>query len=111
MTFCRSILRRWFVFNRKIERKKEKKLVRGSVNNLLTTTLQKLLLSAAGMTLLTQPLYSAVTRLANNTSVKYDSSKKTYTITTTDIKERNAFTAFSEFTLKSNEIANFNFTY
>ncbi|MBR4570057.1 MAG: leukotoxin LktA family filamentous adhesin, partial [Candidatus Riflebacteria bacterium] len=110
MNFCRSILRRWFVANRKNERKNEKKLRRGSVHNLLTTSLQKILLSAAGITMFVSPLFGAsqskITALGDQTKIQYDEAKKLHTITTTKIQGKNAFNAFKEFTLSSNEIAN-----
>ena len=110
MNFCRSILRRWFVANRKNERKNEKKLRRGCVHNLLTTSLQKILMSAAGLTMLVSPLFGAsqskITALGDQTKIQYDEAKKLHTITTTKIQGKNAFNAFKEFTLSSNEIAN-----
>ncbi|MBQ2592031.1 MAG: hypothetical protein II567_01950, partial [Candidatus Riflebacteria bacterium] len=113
MNFCRSLYRRWFVANRKEERKHERKLIRGSVYNLLTSSFQKILLSAAGITMLTQPLLAAsqstITTIGNKTSITYDDTKKTHLITTTAIKDKNAFNAFKNFTLHSNEIANLKF--
>jgi len=113
MNFCRSILRRWFVANRKNERKNEKKLRRGCVHNLLTTSLQKILMSAAGLTMLVSPLFGAsqsnITALGNQTKIDYNDAKKLHTITTTKIQGENAFNAFKTFTLHSNEIANLQF--
>ena len=87
MNFCRSLYRRWFVANRKAERKNEKKLRRGSVHNLLTSSLQKILMSAAGITMFAAPLLGAtqsqITALGNQTKISYDDAKKTHTITTT----------------------------
>ncbi|MBQ2593395.1 MAG: leukotoxin LktA family filamentous adhesin, partial [Candidatus Riflebacteria bacterium] len=113
MNFCRSIYRKWFVLKRKNERKNEKKLRRGSVHNLLTSSLQKILLSAAGITMFAAPLLGAtqsqITALGNQTKISYDDAKKTHTITTTLTKGDNAFNAFKSFTLHSNEIANLKF--
>ena len=110
MNFCRSIYRKWIVAKRKFERKNEKKLRKGCVHNLLTGSLQKLLLSAAGITLFTQPLFagsqSSIIPLGNQTKVEYNDSKKTHTITTTNKSGDNAFNAFKKFTLNYNEIAN-----
>ena len=113
MNFCRSICRKWFVLKRKIERKNEKKLRRGSVHNLLTSSLQKILLSAAGITMFAAPLLGAsqsqITALGDQTKISYNDAKKTHTITTTLTKGDNAFNAFKSFTLHSNEIANLQF--
>ena len=75
--------------------------------------MQKILLGAASITLLTQPLFGAsqskITTIGNKTTVNYDEAKRTHLITTTAIKDKNAFNAFKDFTLHSNEIANLKF--
>ncbi len=113
MNFCRSIYRRWIVTKRKFERKNERKLRKGCVHNLLTGSLQKILLSAAGITMFAQPLFAAsqsnITAIGGKTTITYDESSKTHTISTTATKGKNAFNAFKDFTLNSNEIANLQF--
>ncbi len=113
MNYCRSLYRKWIVNNRKAERKHEKKLIRGSLHNLLTSSLQKILLSAAGITMLTQPLFAAsqskITAIGSQTKINYNDSKKLHTIETTKIEGENAFNAFKDFTLHSSEIANLKF--
>ena len=113
MNFCRSLYRRLFVAKRKDDRKHEKRLRLGSVHNLLTSSLQKILVSAAGISLFATPLFGAsqstITKLGNQTKISYNDTTKTYTITT-DLKDGdNAFNAFKSFTLHSNEIANLEF--
>ena len=113
MNFCRSIYRRWIVSRRKLERKNEKELRRGCIHNLFTSSLQKILLSAAGITMFVSPLMAAsnstITRIGDQTTISYDDAKKTHTITTSAISGKNAFNAFTDFTLSSNEIANLKF--
>ena len=113
MRFCRRIARQLFLERRKADKRHIKELRKGSVHNLLSRTLQKILLSATGITLLTQPLFGAsqsnITKIGKYTSIEYDESKRTHTITTTAIKDKNAFNAFKNFTLHSNEIANLKF--
>ena len=76
MNFCRSIYRKWLVAKRKIERKNEKHLRKGCVHNLLNNSLQKILLSAAGITMLVQPLFGAsqskITKLGDQTTISYN---------------------------------------
>ena len=87
MNFFRSILRRWFVSKRKNDRKNEKKLRKGCIHNLLTSSLQKILLSAAGITLLAQPLFANtktnITALDSKTSITHDTTNKIHNISTT----------------------------
>ena len=113
MKFCRKLFRKNYFEGQKSEKKHIKELKKGSVHNLLTTTLHKILLSAAGITMLATPLFGAsestITRIGDKTSIIYDDAKKLHTITTTAIKGENAFNAFKDFTLKSNEIANLQF--
>ena len=49
---------------------------------------------------------SKITKLGNQTTIDYNDTKKTHTITTSAIKGTNAFNAFKDFTLESGEIAN-----
>ncbi len=110
MKFCRRIARQLFFERQKADKRHIKELRRGSVHNLLTTSLQKILMSAAGLTMLVSPLFGAsqskITALGDQTKIQYDEAKKLHTITTTKIQGKNAFNAFKEFTLSSNEIAN-----
>ena len=113
MKFCRRVARQLFFEQKKADKRHIKELIKGSVHNLLNNSLQKILLSAAGITLLTQPLFGAskstITNIGNQTKIEYNNSNKTHTITTTSIKGKNAFNAFKDFTLKSGEIANLQF--
>ena len=110
MKFCRRLARKIFFEKQKADKRNIKEIRRGSVHNLLTTSIQKVLLSAAGLTMLVSPLFGAsqskITALGDQTKINYDEAKKLHTITTTKIQGKSAFNAFKEFTLSSNEIAN-----
>ena len=113
MSFCRRIARQLFFEQKKADKRHFKELIKGSIHNLFTNSLQKILLSAAGITMLTAPLFGAsqsnITALGDQTKIQYDDAKKLHTITTTKIQGDNAFNAFKDFTLSSNEIANLHF--
>ena len=108
MGFCRRIARQLLFERRKTDKRHTKEILKGCVHNLFKGSLQKILLSAAGITLFVQPLL-AETKITpfskSDTKVEFDNNK-TYTITTKRIKGKNAFNAFTDFTLSSNHIAN-----
>ena len=111
MKFCRRVARQLFFERQKADKRHIKELRKGSVHNLLTNTLQKIILGAAGITMLTSPLFGAtktkITPLDERT-LKKDYGK-TIIISTTATKGKNAFNAFKDFTLASNDIANLKF--
>ena len=113
MGFCRRIARQLLFERRKTDKRHTKEILKGCVHNLFKGSLQKILLSAAGLTMLVSPLLAAskstITNLGNQTTIKYDESTKTHTITTSAIKGTNAFNAFQDFTLQSGEIAKLHF--
>ena len=110
MKFCRRLARKLFFERQKADKRHIKEMRRGSVQNLLTSSIQKILLSVTGITMLASPLFGAsqskITALGSQTKINYDEAKKTHTITTSLTKGENAFNAFKDFTLHSNEIAN-----
>ncbi|MBP5468306.1 MAG: leukotoxin LktA family filamentous adhesin, partial [Candidatus Riflebacteria bacterium] len=113
MKFCRRIARQILFERQKADKRHIKELRKGSVHNLLTSSLQKILLSATGLTMLVSPLFGAsqskITALGNQTTIDYNDATKTHTINTSLKKNGNAFNAFKDFTLHSNEIANLKF--
>ena len=113
MNFCRRVTRHLFFERKKADKRNFKELIKGCVHNLFTNSLQKIILSAAGITMLAQPLFagssSSITNLGSQTKIDYDEGTKTHTITTDKVIGKNAFNAFKTFTLSSNEIANLKF--
>ena len=113
MKFCRRVARQLFFERQKADKRHIKELRKGSIHNLLTNTLQKIILGTAGITMLTSPLFGAsnstITALGKQTTISYNDKDKTHTIETTAIKGKNAFNAFKDFTLSSNEIAELKF--
>lgn len=89
MKFCRRLARKIFFEKQKADKRNIKEIRRGSVHNLLTTSIQKVLLSAAGLTMFVSPLFGAsqskITALGDQTKINYDEAKKLHTITTTKI--------------------------
>ena len=110
MNLSRHWIRRIFFERAKATKTKVKELRKGSLLNSLTYSLQKILLSAAGISVITSPLMgqslSVIKGIGPNTKINYNDANKTYTITTDKVSKNNAFNAFKNFTLHSNEIAN-----
>ena len=112
MNLSRHWIRR-IIFERvKIAKKQVKELRKGSLLNSLSTSLQKILLSAAGISVFASPLMGAslsdIQALNDKTHIEFDEANKIYNITTSLVSsdKKNAFNAFKTFTLNSNEIAN-----
>lgn len=110
MNLSRHWIRRILFERAKVTKTRVKELRKGSLLNSLTTSLQKILLSAAGITVFASPLMgatqSSITPVGSNTKISYDDAKKIHTITTDKISGKNAFNAFKTFTLTSGEMAN-----
>ena len=65
MKFCRRVARQLFFERQKSNKRNFKDLLKGCVHNLFSSSLQKIILSAAGITMLAQPLFAAESKITS----------------------------------------------
>ena len=109
MNLSRHLIRTAFFNRLKKERKNYKQLKKWASFDSFSSFLKNVVLGVTGLSVLSAPAWgSEITAHGTHTKITktVNGTNNTFTITTDQIKDKNAFNAFKKFTLSSNDIAN-----